>query len=55
VDYRRFNKLNIYIEYCHIYIVAITIVNLPPILKVRCIYELSEPKSHAYTMNNTLT
>jgi hypothetical protein len=55
VDYRGFNELNIYIEYCHMYIVVITIVNLPPIQKVGCIYELSEPKRHAYTINNTLT
>jgi hypothetical protein len=55
VDYRGFNELNIYREYCHIYIVAIRIVNLPPIQKVGCIYELSEPKHHAYTTNNTLS
>jgi hypothetical protein len=57
VNYRGFNELNIYTEYynIYIYIVAITIVNLPPIQKVGCIYELSEPKHHAYTTNNTLT
>jgi hypothetical protein len=55
VDYKGFNELNIYGVLSYIYIVAITIMNLPSIQKVGCIYEFFEPKRHTYTTNNTLT